>query len=313
MRVLVLGGSGFIGRFACQALAQRGHAVSLLPPQSMRGSGPRHVEAVDVERLAEAMRGHAAALDLLGHAGLQAEDPAHLELARRRTAAVTRAASLAELQRLGFLSSMSVYGGHPCPHESTALQPRSAYARGKCLAEALYTEWAGAEPSRSLLLVRSSVVFGEGGRGNVERLMQQLLRRRFLQVGQGENRKAIAYAGNLAAFLAFGLERLQGARCLNYADQPVMRVHELLNELRALDPRVPRWLPRMPRAPALAAAGLIDAARRRLGQPHSRLRARVAAFCAETGADTSALQATGFVAPIPLREALRRTLAALRA
>ena len=313
MRVLVLGGSGFIGRFACEALVQRGHAVSVLARPVLGTAGVDRAQNIRVERLAEAMRGHAAALDLLGHVGLQAEDPTHLELARRRTAAITRAASLAELQRLGFLSSMSVYGGHPCPHESTALQPRSAYARGKCLAETLYAEWAGAEPSRSLLLVRSSVVFGEGGRGNVERLMQQLLRRRFLQVGQGENRKAIAYAGNLAAFLAFGLERLQGARCLNYADQPVMRVHELLDELRALDPRVPRWLPRVPQAPALAAAGLIDAARRWLGQPDSALRARVAAFCAETGADTSALQATGFVAPIPLREALRRTLTALRA
>ena len=54
---------------------------------------------------------------------------------------------------------------------------------------------------RSLVVVRPTVVFGEGNRGNVYQLIHQIISGRFVMVGSGKNRKSIAYVGNLSAFL----------------------------------------------------------------------------------------------------------------
>ena len=52
----------------------------------------------------------------------------------------------------------------------------------------------------SLIIVRPTVIFGEGNRGNVYNLFKQIASNKFLMVGDGNNKKSLAYIGNVVAF-----------------------------------------------------------------------------------------------------------------
>jgi uncharacterized protein YybS (DUF2232 family) len=60
---------------------------------------------------------------------------------------------------------------------------------------------------RTLVIIRPTVVFGEKNRGNIYNLMRQISTGKFVMIGNGENKKSIAYVGNLAAFIKY---------CLNF-------------------------------------------------------------------------------------------------
>ena len=45
--------------------------------------------------------------------------------------------------------------------------PFNAYGKTKLEAENIYRAWAAEDPLRTLVIVRPTVIFGEGNRGNV--------------------------------------------------------------------------------------------------------------------------------------------------
>ena len=73
---------------------------------------------------------------------------------------------------------------------------------------------------RSLVIVRPTVVFGEGNRGNVYNLLRQIASRRFLMFGDGRNKKSMAYVENVAAFIEYSLSFKKGVHIYNYIDKP---------------------------------------------------------------------------------------------
>jgi nucleoside-diphosphate-sugar epimerase len=154
-------------------------------------------------------------------------------------------------------------------------------------------------------------VFGEGNRGNVYTLAEQLRRGRFAMVGSGRNRKAIAYVGNLAEFIARNLDGPPGRTVLNYADPPDHRSGELVARLCA---RLGRPTPRLrlPYVVALAAGHAFDGLAWLLRRPLPFSAARVRKFCARTQVSIAALEATGFERPFTLDEGLARMIDALR-
>ena len=50
------------------------------------------------------------------------------------------------------------------------------------------------------MIVRPTVIFGEGNRGNVFNLLIKFLQENFYDL-HGENKKSMAYIGNVVAFL----------------------------------------------------------------------------------------------------------------
>ena len=50
------------------------------------------------------------------------------------------------------------------------------------------------------------MIFGERNRGNVYNLLKQISGGKFLMVGKGNNRKSMAYVGNIVAFIRFLIE-----------------------------------------------------------------------------------------------------------
>ena len=47
------------------------------------------------------------------------------------------------------------------------------------------------------MIIRPTVVFGERNRGNVYNLLKQIVLKRFIMVGNSNNKKSMAYVRNL--------------------------------------------------------------------------------------------------------------------
>lgn len=111
-------------------------------------------------------------------------------------AEVCVAARKAGVRTIVFTSSVAVYGFHPYPvDENGPFAPFNPYGQTKLDAETVYRAWAAEDPTRTVIIVRPTVVFGEGNRGHVYNLMRQVMSGRFLMVGSGLNAKSMAYAG----------------------------------------------------------------------------------------------------------------------
>lgn len=142
---------------------------------------------------------------------------------------VVAAARQAGCRRIVFTSSVAVYPlDAPEVAEDSRPQPCNRYGESKLAAERLFAEWAQNTPGASLTIVRACVVFGEGNRGNVYNLLRQIHRGRFVMVGNGRNRKSMAYVGNLTRFLATCLDFPNGVHLYNYADRPALTTGELV-------------------------------------------------------------------------------------
>lgn len=162
--------------------------------------------------------------------------PAHALLRRECSGHknVIHAAEKNNISKIIFTSSFAVYGlDAKTPDENSAPAPFNDYGKSKLEAEDALKDWAAQDPARSLTIVRPVVVFGEGNRGNVYTLIRQISAGKFVMIGQGENRKSMAYVENVAAFLKFCLHEKPGVQIYNYADKPDYRTKELTDVVYA--------------------------------------------------------------------------------
>src|SRR5690606_34214321 len=241
-RVLVLGGSGFIGGHLLAELARRGVEVTSLdvfdPPRPLP-AGVRHVrgDVRDLEALDRAADGVTAIINLAAahhDFGIPTEVFESVNVEGPRN--VCRVAEQRGITELCFYSSVAVYGGAPgVPDEDTVPQPENDYGRTKLAGEQVYREWRDAAEGRRLLVVRPAVVFGEHNFANVFRLMSQIDRRRFLPVGPGTNRKSMCAVTNLVA-ATIALWTAPPARAdevYNYVDKPDLTSREVVETIYA--------------------------------------------------------------------------------
>lgn len=173
MRVLVTGGTGYIGSHTCVSLIAAGHqpvvvdnlcnssAESLRRVTALGGGEVPFVEA-DVrneEAVFRTLKEHA--IDAVIHfAGLKSVAESVRERARYLdnnvggTEAVARAMTRAGLQKLVFSSSASVYGlgGRGCVDEFSATEPANPYAESKLLAEQTLLSFAAKGGMKAALL-----------------------------------------------------------------------------------------------------------------------------------------------------------------
>jgi nucleoside-diphosphate-sugar epimerase len=309
--ILILGGSGFIGtRLTALLTAQRVpvRIGDLRPSEAF----PELWAECDVRRqetLGEAASGAGALVNL---AAEHRDDVRPLSRYRETNvdgaAQVCLAARNAGIQKIVFTSSVSVYGFHSFPvDESGPFAPCNAYGKTKLEAESVYRAWAGEDPSRTLVIVRPCVVFGEGNRGNVYTLLRQIASGRFLMAGSGKNVKSMAYVGNVAAFLAHTLSLGPGVHVFNYVDRPDMSTGELVEFIqRSLGK--PVKTARIPLPVALAAGHLMDVLARLSGRRFPVSAVRVSKFCASTQFVAELAGQSGFSPPYSLREGLARTI-----
>ena len=213
------------------------------------------------------------------------------------------------IKKIIFTSSVAIYGFAPADTDELGESNYfNDYGRTKYLAEQVYKKWQAEDPeNRSLVIVRPTVIFGEGNRGNVYNLLKQIASGRFAMFGNGKNWKSMAYVENVAAFLEYSLSFKPGLHIYNYIDKPDFDMNSLVYEARKtlfgknnVGLRLPAFL-------GMAIGYLADAVAKVTGKTLPISSIRVKKFMGTTQF-ASSVSETGFVPSISLEEGLARTL-----
>lgn len=213
------------------------------------------------------------------------------------------------IKRIVFTSSVAVYGlNKQNPNEEHPADPFNHYGKSKWQAEQVLQEWYKAHPDWNINILRPTVIFGERNRGNVYNLLRQISGGKFLMVGKGNNKKSMAYVGNIVAFIKFLIEnKTEGYNVYNYIDKPDFTMNELIDHVSKVLKRhipathFPLWLGMMG---GYCFDVLAFLTRKKLTVSS----VRVKKFCATTQFDATKVQKSGFKAPYTLGEGLARTL-----
>ena len=222
---------------------------------------------------------------------------------------VCEAACKHGVHQIIFTSSVAIYGFAPADtDESGESNYFNDYGRTKYLAEQVYKAWQSEDPeSRTLVLVRPTVIFGEGNRGNVYNLLRQIASRRFVMFGDGMNRKSMAYVENVVAFIEYSLSFKPGLHIYNYIDKPDFDMNTLISGARrTLFDKTNVGL-RLPGFIGLALGYVADLVAMIIRKPLPVSSIRVKKFMGTTQF-ASSVSDTGFVAPVSLEDGLARTL-----
>ncbi len=214
------------------------------------------------------------------------------------------------VRHLIFTSSVAIYGlNKKNPNEQHPEDPFNHYGKSKWEAEEVLREWYQKDKkSRSLTIIRPTVIFGERNRGNVYNLLRQIASGKFLMIGKGENRKSMAYVGNIVAFIEYCINtRLKGYEVYNYTDKPDFTMNELVTHVGdVLKKHIPSL--HIPYFIGLLGGLGCDILSKILKRRLSVSSIRVKKFCATTQFDSIKVSNSGFKSPYTLSEGLERTL-----
>lgn len=312
-RLVVIGGSGFIGTRLGRLLTQAEDDFSIVD-KTVSGTYPAQTFLADVrvvEALRDVMQEGATIINL---AAEHRDDVRPLSLyddvnvgGARNVCIVAREKNV---HTIIFTSSVAVYGFATLNTDETGqIAPFNDYGRTKYEAEQVYKEWQSEAPTeRTLVIVRPTVVFGEQNRGNVYNLLRQIASGKFVMVGDGLNRKSMAYVENVAAFLQFATTGFKpGVHIYNYIDKPDCSMNALVGTVNRLLRKPEQIGLRLPFTVGYAIGKCFDALAAITGKKFSISSIRIKKFCSNSVFETS-IGKVGFVPPVPLSEALERTV-----
>ncbi len=306
--ICIIGGSGFIGTRLCQRLDRQSFSIADIresPKFDMQ-----HADVRSVDDLLAAVHDGDVIINLAAEhrddvSPRSLYDEVNVQGARNVCAVANRR----NVQTLIFTSSVAVYGFAPKnTDESGAINPFNDYGRTKHEAEIVYRAWQAESPdTRTLVIIRPTVVFGEQNRGNVFNLLKQIASGMFVMIGSGRNVKSMAYVENVAAFIQHALTFPVGVHVYNYVDQPDFSMNALVSLVRQALGKAPGVGLRLPYFLGYVLAKAIDVIANLTGKRFPISAVRVKKFCSNSQFGTS-YAATGFVPPTSLEEGLSRTI-----
>ena len=310
MTIAIIGGAGFVGtrlvsRFAASAI---GYSIFDID-QSKLLENMIYLDVEDPESL-DKIGGTTSIINL---AAVHRDDVRPLsrydDVNVQGAVNVCDAARKHGINNVVFTSSVAIYGFAPADTDESG-EPNyfNDYGRTKYLAEQVYKEWQTEDPdNRTLVIVRPTVIFGEGNRGNVYNLLKQIAAGRFVMFGDGTNRKSMAYVENVVAFIEYSLSFEPGLHIYNYIDKPDFDMNTLISGARkTLFGKTNVGL-RLPGFVGIALGYVADLAAMIIRKPLPVSSIRVKKFMGTTQF-ASSVSDTGFVPPVSLEEGLARTL-----
>lgn len=306
---LVLGASGFIGTRLVGHLVNAGcsvRALDIAPPR-VRREGVEYI-CHDVRDDLPARLGDG--VDLMYNLAAVHKTPGHPEGAYYQTnimgaLAAARLASKANIKRIVFTSSISVYGpSENLITEDSPLQPESAYGHSKRMAEQIHRDGQAGSPERFLVIVRPGVVFGPGERGNYTHLARALSKGAFFYPGRKDTIKSGGYVDELIWAIGFALDRKKQNILFNFAYPDMPTIEEIvLTFSRTAGFKAAPVI--VPAAPLYAAAGFFEIANK-VGFRNPIHRQRITKLIRSTRVQPRWLLNEGYSFKTTLEEALMR-------
>jgi nucleoside-diphosphate-sugar epimerase len=322
--VLVTGATGAVGPSvvrACLAAGYRVRAFSLERPDDTlpQGVDARIGDICDAAAVREAARGvdvvvHLAAL-LHQFKNVTGLDREFERVNVGGTDHVVRAAVAEGVRRLVFLSTIAVYGSSTggVIDERTEPQPDTGYGRSKLAAERLVLSASSSGTPLGVVL-RSAAVYGGRVKGNYRRLAEAIARRRFVQIGDGLNRRTVVHDSDLAAAIVLAASHANAAgRTFNVSDGHVHALADIIAAIyRAIGRRPPRL--HVPLGAAGVAIAMCEGGCRLVGVSAPVTRRLLEKYTEDVAVDATAIRAElGFTPAMDLDAGWKETIAALRA
>ena len=309
-KITVIGGSGFVGTNLCSALEKSRVDFEILDLKKSKKFSDK-TKISDIRNIGS-LRENVTGDIVINLAAVHRDDIEDLSEYTRTN--IDGAANLAKICsekgicKIIFTSSVAVYGFTTKPTgEDGQINPFNEYGRSKFAAEEVLRSW-GQKAGRQLFIIRPTVIFGEGNRGNVYNLLNQIASRKFLMIGHGKNHKSLAYIDNVVAFLQACIQSDQTYALYNYVDGPDMTMDELVKYTRlklfrtsTVGVRIPRWL-------GMLIGHIADALSNLLFKKLTISAIRVKKFTSSSHFVSSKSELAGFSPPYTLIEGLNRTI-----
>lgn len=259
MITLVTGGAGFLGR----RLLRPGDRALVRRPYGLVGEMTG--DLLDPGVLLQACKGVETVFHCAGYAhAFSSSDPdAHWRINFEGTRNLVAAAGEAGVERFVFLSSVKAMAepGDECVDEDWPGEPATPYGKAKRAAEDAVLE-AGLKYGMHVANLRLAMVYGRGGRGNLERMASAIRAGWFPPLPETGNRRSLVHVQDVVEVMRLVAERPEAnGRTYIVADPRVYSGREIYDAMRAvLRKPTLRWS--VP-AGVLRAAGLLNG---RLGE-----------------------------------------------
>jgi nucleoside-diphosphate-sugar epimerase len=327
MKLLVTGGTGFIGSHLAEEGRRRGAAVVVL------GLTDRPEEQANAELLtrmgAEVLPGSITDEELCRRAVRGATHVFHLAVAMREggksdeffesinldgTRHLLKAATAERVGRFVYCSTIGIYG-HRAPgitSEESPLAPGNIYERTKVTAERLVRDF-GENCGLPAVVLRPADVYGPRDQ-RLLKLFKGVSRGRFPLFGSGHGRRHMVYVDDVVSAFFKACEREEAVgEGLIVAGPRACTLRELLDQVTAATGS-PRYGVRLPLAPMLGLAAVVEDVCSALALDPPIYRRRMDFFHSDSEFDTSrARRVLDWAPEIDLAEGIQRTLADYRA
>jgi len=232
MSVLITGATGFIGRRLLRAgdrVLARDEAAT---PGAVLG------DLLDPASLQAACDGIERVFHCAGYAhAFHSSDPdVHWRVNFEGTRNLVNAAGHAGVRRFVFLSSVKAMAepGEECVDEDWTGEPDSAYGRAKRAAEEAVLE-AGVKYGMHVVNLRLAMVYGHGGRGNLERMAKAIRAGWFPPLPETGNRRSLVHVNDVVEVVRLVAERPEAnGRTYIVADPRAYSGREIYDAIRAV-------------------------------------------------------------------------------
>ena len=312
MKITLIGGSGFVGTRLIDLLSQSTFELSNIDKQQSHFFPDITVigDVRDREKLISLLKGTDVVVLLAAeHRDDVTPITKYYDVNVTGMQNTLAAMEANGVKRIVFTSSVAVYGlNKKNPNEEHEKDPFNHYGKSKWLAEMELEKWYQVHSDWNINILRPTVIFGERNRGNVYNLLKQISGGKFAMVGKGENKKSMAYVGNIVAFIRFLIEdKKEGYNVYNYIDKPDFSMNELVCHVsKVLNKHIPAthfpyWL-------GMAGGYCFDLLAWLIRKKLTVSSVRVKKFCATTQFDATKVQNSSFKVPYTLGEGLARTL-----
>ena len=307
--ITIIGGSGFVGSFLIKELDS--HNVKNIDKNSSPffdnitiNGDIRNLDEIKIPKGTESV-----VLLAAEHRDDISPTSLYYDVNVQGTKNVLKAMDNAGVKNIIFTSSVAIYGLNKTnPDENQPEDPFNHYGKSKWQAEQVIKAWYDNDPGRkSITIIRPTVIFGERNRGNVYNLFKQISSARFLMIGDGKNKKSMAYIGNIVAFIKERLESLElGLNIYNYSDKPDLTMKELVSFIeKKMNLSMPKF--KIPFWFGMLVGYLYDFANFFLNKKSVISSVRVKKFCATTQFNAEKVN-TIFEPPYSLLDGLNITI-----